>query len=72
MRSLAETYTSYLKSQRLYTKVHEEFHSKGERSVAETARLVGFKLPHDPKWEGDTTKSVAIVCSLEYVVDLGQ
>ena len=49
MRYLADAYATYLRSQRQWLKVHEEFHAKGERSVAETARLVGFKLPHDPK-----------------------
>ncbi len=49
LRHLADTYRTYLASQRLYQQVHEEFHAKGERSVEDTAKVVGFKLPHDPK-----------------------
>ncbi len=49
MRHLADSYTSYLRSQRLWLATHEEYHAKGERSVRETAQIVGFKLPHDPK-----------------------
>ncbi|RZB38640.1 SRR1-like protein, partial [Asbolus verrucosus] len=46
---VANTYLCYLKSSRLHQEIHAEFHGKGERSVRETANLVGFKLPHDPK-----------------------
>ena len=49
MTYLADTYRTYLESQRKWRVVHDEYHAKGERSVAETAKLVGFKLPHDPK-----------------------
>ena len=40
---------TYLAAQRNYRKLHDEYNSKGERSVEETAKIVGFKLPHDPK-----------------------
>ena len=30
-------------------KIHDEYHSKGEKTFEETAKLVGFKLPHDPR-----------------------
>ncbi|XP_050293497.1 protein FMC1 homolog [Anthonomus grandis grandis] len=49
MDFLAKTYLCYLKSSRLSGEIHDEFHGKGERTVQETARMVGFKLPHDPK-----------------------
>ena len=49
MAHLSDTYATYLESQRKWKQVHEEYHAKGERSVEETANLVGFKLPHDPK-----------------------
>lgn len=49
MNFIANTYLSYLRSSRLRKQICDEFHGKGERSVAETAKLVGFKLPHDPK-----------------------
>lgn len=49
MHHLAQTYLSYLESTRKYEEIHKNFHSKGERTVKETADMVGFKLPHDPK-----------------------
>lgn len=47
MKFLAQTYLCYLRSQRSYNEIHQKFQGKGERSVKETAGLVGFKLPHD-------------------------
>lgn len=49
MSFIANTYLTYLRSSRLRNQICDEFHGKGERTVAETAKLVGFKLPHDPK-----------------------
>jgi len=49
MHYLANTYQCYLKSQRLFDHIYEQYHAKGERTVKETADMVGFKLPHDPK-----------------------
>lgn len=49
MNFVANTYLTYLRSSRLRNQICDEFHGKGERSVADTAKLVGFKLPHDPK-----------------------
>lgn len=49
MKFVANTYLTYLQSSRMRNQICDEFHGKGERSVAETAKLVGFKLPHDPK-----------------------
>lgn len=49
MKFLAETYLCYLKSQKLYEYIHQKYQGKGERSIKETAEIVGFKLPHDPK-----------------------
>lgn len=46
---LGETYLCYLKSVRRQAEIVKEYGGKGERSVEETAGLVGFKLPHDPK-----------------------
>lgn len=46
---IANTYLCYLRSSRMRQEIHDQFHGRGERSVEETARLVGFKLPHDPK-----------------------
>lgn len=46
---LAETYNCYLGSQRLHNQIRTEYAGTGDRSVRETADLVGFKLPHDPK-----------------------
>lgn len=49
MNFMARTYLCYLKSLRLEQEIRKEFHGRGERSTAETAKIVGFKLPHDPK-----------------------
>ena len=49
MEHLSSTYATYLTSQRMWHEVHKEYHATGERSVADTAKMVGFKLPHDPK-----------------------
>lgn len=46
---IAKSYLCYLKSLRLEKQIFDEFHGKGERTVEETAKMVGFKLPHDPK-----------------------
>lgn len=46
---LGETYLTYLVSRRRYEELYKEYHGRGERSVRETANIVGFKLPHDPK-----------------------
>ncbi|XP_030375876.1 protein FMC1 homolog [Scaptodrosophila lebanonensis] len=46
---LGQTYLTYLTSTRNYNELHKEYHGRGERSVKETADLVGFKLPTDPK-----------------------
>lgn len=45
----ANSYASYLKSSRLFKEINAEYKGKGERTVEDTAKLVGFKLPHDPK-----------------------
>lgn len=49
MNFIANSYLCYLRSSRMSQEIHDEFHGKGERTVAETAHMVGFKLPHDPK-----------------------
>lgn len=49
LKNLAEMYLCYLKSQQTCKDIHKQYAGKGERSIKETADLVGFKLPHDPK-----------------------
>lgn len=49
MKFLGETYLCYLRSLRKFNDIQREYKGKGERSVKETADMVGFKLPHDPK-----------------------
>lgn len=49
MKYMADAYLCYLRSGRMARQIHNHFHAKGERSVADTAKMVGFKLPHDPK-----------------------
>ncbi|KAJ8985707.1 hypothetical protein NQ317_014356 [Molorchus minor] len=46
---MAKTYLCYLKSSRVHKEIQQEYHGRGERTVEETAKMVGFKLPHDPK-----------------------
>lgn len=49
MKFLGETYLCYLRSLRKYNEIVTEYKGKGERSIQDTADMVGFKLPHDPK-----------------------
>lgn len=49
MLFLGQTYLSYLESSRNYKRINDEYKGVGERTVEDTARMVGFKLPHDPK-----------------------
>lgn len=49
MKYLGETYLCYLQSLRKQAAINKEYSGKGERGVKETASMVGFKLPHDPK-----------------------
>ncbi|KOB67572.1 Uncharacterized protein OBRU01_19628 [Operophtera brumata] len=49
MHYKARTYCNYLESLRKYKEINVEFKGKGERSIKDTADMVGFKLPHDPK-----------------------
>lgn len=48
LQNLAQTYLCYLNSLNKYNEINKFYSGKGERSVQETANLVGFKLPHDP------------------------
>uniref|UniRef100_A0A336MEE9 Protein FMC1 homolog n=1 Tax=Culicoides sonorensis TaxID=179676 RepID=A0A336MEE9_CULSO len=47
MQYLGNTYLTYLKSVREHEALLSNYKGKGERSIKETADLVGFKLPHD-------------------------
>ncbi|KAF9821097.1 hypothetical protein SFRURICE_001032 [Spodoptera frugiperda] len=49
MHFRAKSYYDYLHHSRRYKEINAEFKGKGERSVEETARMVGFKMPHEPK-----------------------
>jgi len=49
MQYIADTYQTYLESQRNYAALNEEYWATGERTVAATAKMVGFNLPHEPK-----------------------
>lgn len=49
MQFLGQTYLCYLQSLRKQQEIQKHFHGKGERSIRDTANLVGFKLPQDPK-----------------------
>lgn len=49
MKCLANSYVTYLQSLRKYKALVKSYHSAGERTIEETADIVGFKLPNDPK-----------------------
>ncbi|XP_045532290.1 protein FMC1 homolog isoform X2 [Pieris brassicae] len=49
MHFRAKSYCEYLHNARRYKEINTEFKGKGERTVGETANMVGFKMPHDPK-----------------------
>lgn len=49
LKYTAQTYLCYLQSKRKYNEINIEYAGRGERSVADTANMVGFKLPHEPK-----------------------
>lgn len=49
MHYKAKTYYDYIFNSRKYKEINAEFKGKGEKTVEETARMVGFNLPHDPK-----------------------
>ena len=43
---LAQTYLAYINSSIHYKQIYDKFYSKGERTVEQTARMVGFQLPN--------------------------
>ncbi|GIY76056.1 protein FMC1 homolog [Caerostris darwini] len=45
LNMMAKTYLCYLESLRQNQELIDRYHSHGERSVEETAQLVGFSLP---------------------------
>lgn len=49
LQHTAETYHCYLYSVRKMKELNAIYNGRGERSIRETADMVGFKLPHDPK-----------------------
>ncbi|XP_058454857.1 protein FMC1 homolog [Malaya genurostris] len=49
MHYTAKTYLCYLQSIRELKKINLAYNGRGERSIRDTADMVGFKLPHDPK-----------------------
>ncbi|XP_063699043.1 protein FMC1 homolog [Culicoides brevitarsis] len=49
MQFLGNTYLTYLRSLRQHKAINAEYKGRGERSIKDTADLVGFKLPHDKK-----------------------
>ncbi|XP_038671366.1 protein FMC1 homolog [Scyliorhinus canicula] len=48
----ASTYLCLLQSVRQHLALHQEYHSKGERSSRDVAQLVGLKLPQQPGGKG--------------------
>lgn len=45
MNYMVNTYLCYLNSKRTYEQILKQFHGRGEKSVKDTADLVGFTLP---------------------------
>lgn len=41
----ADTYLTYLRSTRLQDEITRKYFTKGERSIEDSARLVGLELP---------------------------
>ncbi|XP_038610424.1 protein FMC1 homolog [Tachyglossus aculeatus] len=48
----AATYLCLLRSVRRHVALHREFHGRGERSVTESAGMVGLQLPRQPGGKG--------------------
>ncbi|XP_028931367.1 protein FMC1 homolog [Ornithorhynchus anatinus] len=48
----AATYLCLLRSVREHVALHREFHGRGERSVTESAGMVGLQLPRQPGGKG--------------------
>ncbi|KAF0312625.1 Protein FMC1 [Amphibalanus amphitrite] len=46
---LGALYHSYLSSRRRHQLLLQTYKGGGERTTADTAAMVGFKLPHDPR-----------------------
>ncbi|XP_076309842.1 protein FMC1 homolog isoform X1 [Tachypleus tridentatus] len=55
LQYLARTYLCYLSSIRRQKELHEMYHGKGERTIKETADMVGLKLPGDRAREDPLT-----------------
>ena len=49
MHYLGQTYLCYLKSLRQYKDINTYYKGHGDRSAKDTAHLVGFKMPDEPK-----------------------
>lgn len=47
MTFLNNTYLCYLRSVRGYKSIQSEYKGAGERTVEATAKMVGFKMPHE-------------------------
>lgn len=49
MHFKAQTYLTYMQNSRICKEISSDFKGKGERSIEDTANMVGFKLPHEPE-----------------------
>ncbi|KAK2712953.1 protein FMC1 homolog [Artemia franciscana] len=49
LKHVADYLRCYFESSRKFHEIRLEYHGKTERTVEQTATMVGFKLPHDPK-----------------------
>ena len=48
MTYLADSYATYLQSQRKWKELTDEYQNKKELNVKQTADRIGFRLPQDP------------------------
>ena len=58
LQNFGQIYLTYLRSTRQYLKILNEFKGRGERTVLDTAKLVGFKLPDTCDAKSGTDYSV--------------
>ena len=49
LRTLGQNYLQYLRSSRMYTEILEKYKGKGERDPGDLAKILGFRMPHEPK-----------------------
>ncbi|CAL8101227.1 unnamed protein product [Orchesella dallaii] len=49
LEQTGRSYVLYLQGSKEYHRISDEYKGAGERSADDTAKLLGFKMPHEPK-----------------------